>query len=364
MILPGAFQGFRMAYFAALVPNAALAKEAGAANWAKGLAYLENYATTYWLAVPVALIAGWAAPWLRNAAHIGGRRLVTLVAAPVAAALLHTAYVTRVGGDFMHGRLLLPGTFGLFMAAAVLPVVPARAAASGRFQAGRTVTALAAGTLAAWAVTCGTRLRLTDQPPARWSDIVDERAWWQKESGRRSAVTLNDYRRVDVTRIGRRARLLAAKGADVLVRIDGREQVLAPGSGVVLEAITIGLGSMSAGPSVHVFDVLGLGDAFGSRITADPAGRIGHQKRLPRAFMLARIPVVSDDDLTHDVDRATLDAARRILRIPAVAKLFDATQSPLTLARALRNVLQATALTRLRVPTAGARTSPASTADL
>lgn len=96
--------------------------------------------------------------------------------------------------------------------------------------------------------------------------------------------------------------------------------------------------------------MLGLADAVGSRIPADPQGRLGHQKRLPRALMFARIPGASDDDLPRDVDRTTLQAARRTLRSPALAKLLDATQEPLTPLRALRNVLRSPALTRLRVP--------------
>jgi arabinofuranosyltransferase len=354
LVLPAAFQVFRMAYFAALVPNTALVKEAGTANWTKGLAYLENYAGTYWLVVPAVVAVGWAALWLQDAAKIGGHRLVILVAAPAAAALVHAAYVTRVGGDFMHGRLLLPATFGLFMAGAALPVVRAGAPGATDFRVGRiAATAVAAGALTAWAVACGTRLRVTDRPPARWSDILDERVFWQGQSGRRNAVTLDDYRCVDSAGFGRRARQLAALGADVLIRIDGTEQSLAPRSGVILEAITIGLGSQSAGPGVHVADVLGLGDAVGSRIPAEPRGRIGHQKRLPRALMFARIAGASDDDLPHDVDHAALEAARRTLRSPAVAGLLDATQEPLTPLRALRNLLRSPALTRLRVPAGG-----------
>ncbi len=40
--------------------------------------------------------------------------------AVVVAGVLHAAYVVRVGGDFMHGRLLLPGLFLLLCAVAVV----------------------------------------------------------------------------------------------------------------------------------------------------------------------------------------------------------------------------------------------------
>ena len=338
LALPAAYQLFRMAYFAATVPNTALAKEAGRSDWRRGLAYLDNHATTYRLAVPGVLVAGWAGRWLAGSAPASDRRLAVLIGAPVAAALLHAAYIIRVGGDFMHSRLLLPATFGLFMAAAALP-----ADAEG--------WALPVA-LAAWAAACGLRLRLPGRPPARWSGIVDERAWWQRESGHRHPVTLDDYSRVASARTGRSARQLAIQRADVLVRIDGQEHPLAPGSGVVLESITIGLGSVAAGPGVRVVDVLGLADALGSRIPADPAARIGHRKRLPPALVLARLALVGEDDddsLPTDVGRATLEAGRQLLRRPEVARLLAATNDPLTPTRALRNIHQALALTRLRV---------------
>jgi arabinofuranosyltransferase len=205
--------------------------------------------------------------------------------------------------------------------------------------------------LTSWSAVCGFGLRLADEPPARWSDIVDERRWWQRESGSRRPVTLDDYHRVTAARSGWRARHLAARGADMLVRIDGQEVALKPGSGVVLESITIGLGSTAAGPDVHVIDVLGLGDAVGSRIAADRGARVGHQKRLPPALVLGRLALTHEDDgsLPADVGRAALHAARRLLRSPAVRGLLAATRDPLTPARAVRNIGQALAMTRLRL---------------
>ena len=330
--LPAAYQAFRMAYFATTVPNTALAKESGRSNWRRGLAYLGNHTTPYRLAVPGALVAVWAAKWLVEARP--GGRLAALVGGPAAAALAHGAFIVRVGGDFMHGRLLLPATFGLFMVVAALPVEP--------------VGLLLPAALAVWAVTCGLRPRLPRHQPARWRDIVDERAWWQRETGRRHPVTLADYQPVRSTQSGQRARQLAAQGADVLVRIDGHEIPLAPGSAVVLESITIGMGATAAGPDVHVIDVLGLADAVGSRIAADPHARIGHQKRLPPAWVLARLRLAGTA-LPDDVTAADLQAARQALAHPAVARLLAATRAPLTPRRALRNVVQSFGLTRLRI---------------
>lgn len=49
------------------------------------------------------------------------RRAVVLMAVPLVGAVLLAAYVVRVGGDFMHGRMLLPATFCL-----LLPVMAIR----------------------------------------------------------------------------------------------------------------------------------------------------------------------------------------------------------------------------------------------
>jgi arabinofuranosyltransferase len=334
---PAAYQVFRMAYFAATVPTTALAKEAARSNWRQGRAYLENLVTPYRLAVPAALITGWTLRWLAGSTPAGDRRLRLLVAAPAGAALAHAGYVLRVGGDFMHGRLLLPATFGLFMPAAALPADDVR----------RVIPVA----VATWAAVCALRLRLPADPPERWSGIVDERAWWQRETGRRHPVTIDDYGRVRSTRTGRHARQRAAEGADVLVRIDDSEVPLTPGSGVVLESITIGMGSVAAGPDVQVIDVLGLANALGARLPTDPAARIGHQKRMPPALVLALLRRADPDPgtLPADVHPDALQAARHLLRRPDVTRLRAAVQEPLTLRRIVRNIRQAVRLTRLRV---------------
>jgi len=93
---------------------------------------------------------------------------------------------------------------------------------------------------------------------------------------------------------------------------------------------------VAAGPDVHVIDVLGLADTVGSRIPADPDARIGHQKRLPPAHVLARLTLAREDgNLPADVDPTTLEAARWLLRQPAVVGLLAATRDPLTPERAV-----------------------------
>ena len=58
----GVYQVFRMGYYAALVPNTALAKAAGGSRWSQGWYYLGNFVLPYGLYVPLAVFAAWL--WL------------------------------------------------------------------------------------------------------------------------------------------------------------------------------------------------------------------------------------------------------------------------------------------------------------
>lgn len=348
--LPVAFEVFRMAYFATIVPNTALAKEATEADWASGLRYLDNFGGTYLLALPLILLVFWvlALVWARGGDPASRRLTVTAAAAPMAAAVIHAAYVTRVGGDFMHGRLLLPATFGLLLPVAALPF----AAAGVR----RTLGLGACAGVVVWSALCAFSLRLPYGGDTIRDGIADERAFWNTLARTEHAVTLDDHAGYAGVQRGRMGRELAARGADVLVLFDGTVVPLAPGSGVVLEATTIGLVSQAAGPEVRVIDSLGLADALGSRITGiDGDPRIGHEKRIPTAWIVARVTDPPTAGSANPVDETAVDpaqivAARRALACPAVVELLEATAGDLTFARMLENARRSPALTRLRIP--------------
>jgi arabinofuranosyltransferase len=114
--LPVAYQVFRMGFFAALVPNTALAKSSLSANPSQGWAYLVDLFDPYALAIPV-LIAVTVAALRLSAGPSSLRRPVAIM---WIAALLHALYIVRLGGDFMHGRFLLPALFAFIAPVAVL----------------------------------------------------------------------------------------------------------------------------------------------------------------------------------------------------------------------------------------------------
>jgi arabinofuranosyltransferase len=359
LALPVAFELFRMAYFASLVPNTALAKEASEADWTRGQTYLDNLTGTYVLAVPAVLLAVWGIVWLIGAHRTGGRPLLVLVAAPFAGGLLHGAYIVRVGGDFMHGRLLLPALFAMALSVGVLPVP--------RRPPNWSMAVCAAG-LVLWSAVCATELRAADPPPDEWDEIVDERAIWMSLAGRKHPITVDDYDSTSVVRNGHRAREHAERGDDVLVRIKGDDVPLPPGSGVVFEADTLGLASVAAGPDVRMHDRLGLANPLVARFLANREGRIGHQKASDIVWLLARLGITPAEveavnehetqraiDAGHPdepqllvVDPSTLEPARRALACPATTELVEATEAPFTPARALANLRASFALTGRR----------------
>ena len=49
---------------------------------------------------------------------------LVVVGAPVVAGLVHALYITAIGGDFMHARLLLPAVFGFVAPVAVISLAP------------------------------------------------------------------------------------------------------------------------------------------------------------------------------------------------------------------------------------------------
>ena len=98
-----------MAYFASLVPNTAIAKEASLSNWSQGSEYLVDFVGTYALVLPLAALAGlWWVEVRSRRRDTAARRFLWLSSIIAGSAVVQALYVVRVGGDFMHGRLLLP----------------------------------------------------------------------------------------------------------------------------------------------------------------------------------------------------------------------------------------------------------------
>jgi arabinofuranosyltransferase len=364
--LPLIYLVFRMGYFAALVPGTALAKEAGLPYWERGVGYLGNLVLPYALPLPLAAL-GWR--WWRlvgPAWREGRRRAAALAAAPVAGALLHTLYVVRLGGDYMHGRMLLPGLFAAVMPVAIVALPRRRAAAVG-------LTAV----VVVWAGVCALALRTPSQfgrEAGRWQ-ILDQRAKQRDTPSHPHPVTLADHDALPLSQpsVGYAARALARPGRAVLsldARVSSRRapdgivpvqvpsaldvradrSVTAP---VVIFTGSIGRLGYAAGPEVRIADRLGLADPVAARLRLDPdrPGRAGHEKLLPAAWFLGRF---ADPASVRASPRfrsnPRIPAARAALRCGELARLMDAINAPLTPARFVANLGAAIELHALRVP--------------
>ena len=104
-LLVGGWLAWKSGYYGSLLPNTFYAKVEGHLPILRGLFYLAQFVTSYWLMGAV-LIALWM---LRDLIAAGGSAVRVLLAA----LLLWNAYLVVVGGDFMEFRMLVP----------VLPIV-------------------------------------------------------------------------------------------------------------------------------------------------------------------------------------------------------------------------------------------------
>ena len=336
--LPLAYELFRMAYFAELVPNTALAKEAGSTDWSRGWTYLWDTLEPYVLLAPLLALTAWSGFRAVTAARAGDRGVALLRGGPPAAGLLHLLYVVAIGGDFMHGRMVLPGLFAILMPVAVVPV---------RWSARDVV--LAAG-VAAWALVCGLSLRLGYVLSSK--GISDERAYYVNSSHNGHPVTLRDYRGLPGSYYGTLAHARAARGERVLTFAGlGRPDLpLRPEEKrFVAVGAVIGVYGFAAGVDVRVADLLGIGDPLAARLRIVHRSRAGHEKFIPLEWVVARFADPARTTLPIVRSRATL-AAGRDLRCPELRDLLHAIDKPLTLSRALSNLGFSFTSTTLRFP--------------
>ncbi|GAB3076724.1 hypothetical protein [Corynebacterium aquatimens] len=340
--VPAGYELFRMGYYGLLTPHTAVAKSASDSAWGVGAAYVWDTVGTYWLWLPLLLVVGLGV-WFGQ--RLESRELL-VVGVVVACGLLHLLYVVRVGGDFMHGRMVLLPLFALLMPVAALPL--------------RALSGLALGVVVVWAsivVYRGHALGFDpfDLEPTDLT-IVDEREFWTaimlREPGD-PPHNADDFLGVDLMRNWNATVPQAVEdnvAAFSLVRIseNPKEYVWDPFPRVEAETdllnipptiymTNLGMTGMNVGLDARVLETIGLATPLAARQPRIDEGRIGHDKFLPRYWQYADT-AVDPDRLPDGVDKQKLLQARAALRTPEINELLATSREPMSVKRFAKNV--------------------------
>ena len=262
LALPVAYQIFRMGYYATAVPTTALAKDAGGLHLGQGWAYAKNFIGPYRLWLTAILVVATIA-YRTLARH--DRRVAIATAVILASGLAHALYMTAIGGDYMHGRLLLPAFFALALPASV--TMPRISLTHPSLALGRRaviVTAIAA-LAAVWAMVSVVAFR----PPKNHASF--------------GLSPISDFRAVSGAKLhpddtqyglnGNQAAALYAQGVRGYFKLFDKS----PRPGIDPKAFVVTLGSVGVpaydvGRRVWVIDIGGLAEPLAARVLPTPTG--------------------------------------------------------------------------------------------
>ncbi|MEU7582713.1 hypothetical protein AB0B50_34615 [Streptomyces sp. NPDC041068] len=349
-VLPGAYEVFRAGYYGVLVPLPGITKEASGANWGRGLLYAANFALPYRLWVPLLVLAVLgsflvvrrttrvAVGSVRPAARLP-RRPVLLVAAPMVSGVLSLLYVVRVGGDFMHGRMLLPGLFLLLLPVWALP-------------RGRAV--VAGGTvLALWAVCC---LLLWRPPVVSGSgEIWDTHVGYQQAT--RDPYPINQRLHGERPTVYRAeiARALRAKSPRLVLETTyNRPHLTLPLARDRQVPVAGAMGFLGHNGIVVpleglAVDPLSLAHPLGAHMERSATARAGHEKPVALAWLVADL-TDPGTPLPPGVDPRAVAAARHALTCGPLPELLDSVRQPMGPARFWHNLTGSWQRTAFRFP--------------
>ena len=426
--VPVLYQLWRMSYYALPYPLTAVAKDAGGSKWGRGLEYLWDLLSPYALLVPIAvvLVAGlvslWAVTsarpgaWIRYFRQGGGsagagvdrgdadadthddehdadahddqgdddndvsrlnrlrggvRSTPVVTVAFLVVALIMLLYVTRVGGDFMHGRVLLPSLFLFLLPVSVvpLPIGPPRGEQDGGVRrVAVPVVAAAWLVVVGWAVTVEvTQDPFREEPESiTAAGIVDERQFYIQRTGHRHPLLAEDYldfprmralvREVSTNRTG--AVFLPVPGFQDrwdVVSYDRPMPGLAPfelpdDPIKTVVFLNLGMTSMNLPLDVKVYDTVGLASPLAAHTDRMEDGRIGHDKFLPYDWVMASTGVVEDPvNFPRWIDVNWVNQAEVALQCSATQALIESYSAPLTPERRWSNLVNAFSFAEYRM---------------
>ncbi|MFB8005857.1 flagellar motor control protein ZomB [Nocardia sp. NPDC056000] len=374
-MVPVSYQIWRMGYYGLPYPNTAVAKDASGAKWRQGLTYLWNLIGPYWLWVPLVILALAALATVRsrglghrirliNRSKATPRQRIRLlrmwlrtpsavVVLMLGAAALLTVYQTRVGGDFMHGRMLLPPLFCVLLPVMVMPVNIVAAQMNPRATVLRIVSIAA---VAGWALHAANVIAITTPNGITPTGIADERHYYIQSTGHAHPIRAEDY--LDYPRLRPMIVDLAANPAGgLLINTPSFTTwyVVPPHSPNVASSHTVfyvnlGMISMNMPLAVRVLDPVGLAYPLAAHTFRFPNARIGHDKNLDSDWAVVdsdmatrhpRLPLYLDEGWVARIGTA--------LTCPQTRDLLDSARAPLTSDRFLRNITHSLGYARYRI---------------
>jgi arabinofuranosyltransferase len=337
LAVPAIYELWRMAYFAMLVPNTGLAKSAGSSWWGEGGSYLWNFVAPYALWVPLLLSLPLVARTVRRFWRPVDPVALVVLGAPLAAALLDTLYVVKIGGDYMHARLLLPAFFAGSLAVAV------------RVESLRTWLVAPVVGIGIWAIVCAGWLRTTEVGIDHV--IINPRGDSIALTGRPHPVTADDYRASVLGAVGDGLHAAAGPDAPGQRMVIGAFRAVPARSSIPFTVATasgtIGVIGYLAGPRVYLFDVVSLANPIGSHTTGTPKLRPGHDKPIGVVWMVARFGVRGEALGPGAPTPASIADARRALACPPLRSYLHGITAPLTVGLAWSNLAHALAYSRM-----------------
>ena len=355
--LPVGYEVFRAGYYGILVPLPAIAKEASDTQWQYGFDYLRNTVVPYHLWVPFLLLAAFgtvAALRARGRARRQGRGPLlrdrgrqadtAVVTAPVLAGLLSAFFVAKVGGDFMHGRMVLPALFLVMLPVALLPY--------GRWTRGLSAA------LGVWAVACAALFRPPFESP-EYRIVYDSHRVYQHglDHPHPTSQAVHFAHDLMVTRTVRAAQRGQEQGGprSLVLETVYNEQYptlpLAPrvrARGAVAEARLGNAGLLQPLDGLAV-DTLGLANPLGAHTLPTRHFKAGHDKPLDRAWIVADL-TAPGTPLPAYVDPLRVRAARHALTCGRLAELQASVRAPMTPGRFLKNLTGSWSRTQFRIP--------------
>jgi len=260
VLLLGGYQIFRMGYYAAFFPNPFYAKSGGGAYFSQGFKYLMDFFQGS-LAPLIVLFAVLVLIWSYKSDMITSKKRFMVFFSGV----IYGLFVVRGGGDFMHGRFLLP--------AILLISLSSVGAFESFFNRQRLNRIIALGVTVLLVFASLALKPLQKRGASQYASnhgITDERAFYNGNRVYPLADIFKDHTIIMWKTIGLNYRSLANSTRMKIRTAYG----------------TVGFLGFYAGPFVHIVDQLGLTDAVVSRVKISRRGRPGHEKHAPFAYLI------------------------------------------------------------------------------